>query len=79
MSIASNYLFLAAACSLGVNRGDNCKVEDSDAGYVFDLSPLAKHTWDNGNDFYSLVNRSQYTFELKVGLFLRTLTTSQLN
>ncbi|KAL9969231.1 hypothetical protein ACROYT_G021424 [Oculina patagonica] len=56
----------AAACSLGLNTGDDCKVEDKDAGYVFDLTPLARQMWDK-NDFYTVQSSSsQYKFQLKV-------------
>ena len=58
-------LFTAAACSLGVNIGQNCKVQDKDAGYVFDLGPLAKKISTKGLDFYSIKDQ-EYTFQLKV-------------
>ena len=65
-------MLLAAACSLGLNRGQDCKVEDKDAGYVFDLSPLATHTW-NKSDYYSVtVDRSLYRYQLKVRLCLKS-------
>ena len=67
-----NYLLPAAACHLGVRKGQDCKVEDTDGGYVFDLNPLARHTWNN-KDFYSVVNQSQYTYQLKVGLCFKGL------
>ena len=54
------FMHIAAACSLGVNTGRNCTVQDLDAGYVFDLNPLASHIYS--------VNQSDYTYELKVGL-----------
>ena len=41
-------------------------MEDKDAGYVFDLSPLATHKWGN-DDFYTVNGTtSQYKFQLKV-------------
>lgn len=57
----------AAACSLGLNVGQDCRVEDKDAGYVFDLTPLAKKTWGQ-KDFVTAVNNinSQYKYRLKV-------------
>lgn len=62
----------AAACSLGLNVGQDCRVEDKDAGYVFDLTPLAQKTWNN-KDFYTVENgESQYRYQLKV----RTKTAS---
>ena len=60
-----NDLQTAAACSLGLNVGDDCKVEDKDAGYVFDLTPLATHKWEK-KDFYTIKSTSQYEFQLKV-------------
>lgn len=59
----------AAACSLGLNVGQDCRVEDKDAGYVFDLTPLAKKTWGQ-KDFVTAVNNinSQYKYRLKVRL-----------
>ena len=67
-----NCLLPAAACRLGVSKGQDCKVEDADGGYVFDLNPLARHIW-NKKDFYSVVNQSQYTYQLKVGLCFKGL------
>ncbi|KAL0967415.1 hypothetical protein UPYG_G00251950 [Umbra pygmaea] len=34
--------YTAAACVLSKTQGDNCKVEDTQAGFSFDLSPLSK-------------------------------------
>uniref|UniRef100_A0AAX7UFT6 MRH domain-containing protein n=1 Tax=Astatotilapia calliptera TaxID=8154 RepID=A0AAX7UFT6_ASTCA len=34
--------YTAAACVLSKTQGDNCKVEDPQAGFSFDLSPLSK-------------------------------------
>ena len=62
-------MFPAAACSLGVNTGKDCKVEDKEAGYVFDLTPLATKTWVN-DDFYTVKSTSQYNFQLKVRTLL---------
>ncbi|XP_022790425.1 cation-independent mannose-6-phosphate receptor-like [Stylophora pistillata] len=56
----------AAACSLGLNTGEDCRVEDKNAGYVFDLNPLANKTWHN-KDFFNLTMKgSQYSYLLKV-------------
>ena len=55
---------LAAACPLGVNSGDNCRVEDKVAGYVFDLSALAE-SGQNGKDYFT-ANDTQYLYQLKV-------------
>ncbi|AWP20381.1 putative cation-independent mannose-6-phosphate receptor [Scophthalmus maximus] len=43
--------YTAAACVLSRTQGDNCKVEDPQAGFSFDLSPLSK---DGG--FYNLTS-----------------------
>ena len=40
-------------------------MEDKDAGYVFDLTPLATHKWGK-DDFYTVNGASQYKFQLKV-------------
>ena len=40
-------------------------MEDKDAGYVFDLTPLATHKWKE-KDFYTVNSTSQYEFQLKV-------------
>lgn len=40
-------------------------MEDKDAGYVFDLTPLAKQKWGK-DDFYTVNSTSQYKFQLKV-------------
>ena len=40
-------------------------MEDKDAGYVFDLTPLATHKWEK-KDFYTIKSTSQYEFQLKV-------------
>uniref|UniRef100_UPI003AAAD5C6 cation-independent mannose-6-phosphate receptor isoform X1 n=2 Tax=Centroberyx gerrardi TaxID=166262 RepID=UPI003AAAD5C6 len=42
--------YTAAACVLSKTQGDDCKVEDAQAGFSFDLSPLSKA--DGG--FYNL-------------------------
>ncbi|KAM9840298.1 cation-independent mannose-6-phosphate receptor [Aulostomus maculatus] len=44
--------YTSAACILSKTQGDNCKVEDPQAGFSFDLSPLTKA--DGG--FYNLSN-----------------------
>ena len=42
-------------------------MEDKDAGYVFDLTPLATHKWGKDkDDFYTVDGASQYKFQLKV-------------
>ena len=40
-------------------------MEDKDAGYVFDLTPLATHKWGK-DDFYTVNGTSLYKFQLKV-------------
>ncbi|KAK7907744.1 hypothetical protein WMY93_016356 [Mugilogobius chulae] len=50
--------YTAAACVLSKTQGDNCKVQDPQAGFSFDLSPLSKpnagyYNLTNGNyDYY---------------------------
>ncbi|XP_054616857.1 cation-independent mannose-6-phosphate receptor [Dunckerocampus dactyliophorus] len=53
--------YTAAACVLSKTRGDNCKVEDTQAGFSFDLSPLSKA--DGG--FYNLTN-DNYDYYINV-------------
>ena len=65
-----NEWFLAAACSLGVKRGVNCKVQDKDAGYAFDLTPLAEHKWGKNDSYLLQVDKSVYSYQLKVRLSL---------
>ncbi|XP_064014257.1 cation-independent mannose-6-phosphate receptor [Pogoniulus pusillus] len=52
--------YTAAACVLSKTEGDNCQVSDLQAGFSFDLSPLAK---DNG---YYVVNTTNYLFYINV-------------
>ncbi|KAM3833852.1 cation-independent mannose-6-phosphate receptor [Diretmus argenteus] len=42
--------YTAAACVLSKTQGDDCKVEDAQAGFSFDLSPLSKAN----SGFYNL-------------------------
>ncbi|EDO46654.1 predicted protein [Nematostella vectensis] len=58
----------AVACPLGVNVGENCKVQDPEAGYVFDLSPLstAKPPFSKNSYFTANSTGSGYEFFLKV-------------
>ncbi|KAK2889903.1 cation-independent mannose-6-phosphate receptor [Channa argus] len=44
--------YTAAACVLSKTQGDDCKVEDPQAGFSFDLSPLTKAK----SGFYNLTN-----------------------
>uniref|UniRef100_A0AAZ3RS97 Insulin-like growth factor 2 receptor n=1 Tax=Oncorhynchus tshawytscha TaxID=74940 RepID=A0AAZ3RS97_ONCTS len=44
--------YTAAACVMSRTVGDNCKVEDPQAGFSFDLSPLSKP----GGGFYNMSN-----------------------
>ncbi|XP_077408147.1 cation-independent mannose-6-phosphate receptor [Vanacampus margaritifer] len=53
--------YTAAACVLSKTQGDNCKVEDLQAGFSFDLSPLSKP--DGG--FYNLTN-DNYEYYINV-------------
>ncbi|XP_061785459.1 cation-independent mannose-6-phosphate receptor [Nerophis lumbriciformis] len=53
--------YTAAACVLSKTQGDNCKVEDAQAGFSFDLSPLSKA--DGG--FYNLTN-DNYDYYINV-------------
>lgn len=53
--------YTAAACVLSKTQGDNCKVEDPQAGFSFDLSPLSKP--DGGN--YSLTS-GNYNYFINV-------------
>ncbi|XP_040919977.1 cation-independent mannose-6-phosphate receptor isoform X2 [Toxotes jaculatrix] len=52
--------YTAAACVLSKTQGDDCKVQDSQAGFSFDLSPLYK---DGG--FYNLTSGS-YDYYINV-------------
>uniref|UniRef100_A0A8B9CPG0 Insulin like growth factor 2 receptor n=1 Tax=Anser brachyrhynchus TaxID=132585 RepID=A0A8B9CPG0_9AVES len=52
--------YTAAACVLSKTEGDNCQVSDAQAGFSFDLSPLAKK---NG---YYIVNASEYLFYINI-------------
>uniref|UniRef100_A0A4W6DDK0 Insulin-like growth factor 2 receptor n=1 Tax=Lates calcarifer TaxID=8187 RepID=A0A4W6DDK0_LATCA len=52
--------YTAAACVLSKTQGDNCKVEDRQAGFSFDLSPLSK----NGG-FYNLTS-GNYDYYINV-------------
>ncbi|GLD49816.1 cation-independent mannose-6-phosphate receptor [Lates japonicus] len=52
--------YTAAACVLSKTQGDNCKVEDHQAGFSFDLSPLSK----NGG-FYNLTS-GNYDYYINV-------------
>lgn len=56
--------FPGAACSLGVNVGDNCKVEDKDAGYVFDLGRIPTSPYFDGK--FASVKHGKYNFYLQV-------------
>uniref|UniRef100_A0A3Q1JC88 Uncharacterized protein n=1 Tax=Anabas testudineus TaxID=64144 RepID=A0A3Q1JC88_ANATE len=53
--------YTAAACVLSKTHGDNCKVDDPQAGFSFDLSPLSKP--DGG--FYNLTS-SNYEYYINV-------------
>uniref|UniRef100_A0A8B9SD20 Insulin like growth factor 2 receptor n=1 Tax=Apteryx owenii TaxID=8824 RepID=A0A8B9SD20_APTOW len=52
--------YTAAACVLSKTEGDNCQVSDSQAGFSFDLSPLAKK---NG---HYVVNTTEYLFYINI-------------
>ncbi|XP_051469304.1 cation-independent mannose-6-phosphate receptor isoform X1 [Apus apus] len=52
--------YTAAACVLSKTEGDNCQVSDPQAGFSFDLSPLAK-----ANDHY-IVNTTDYLFYINI-------------
>ena len=68
-----NYLLPAAACHLGVRKGQDCKVEDTDGGYVFDLNPLARHTWNN-----KINNALEHFWCLQIIYMYMYATTSSL-
>ncbi|XP_066532658.1 cation-independent mannose-6-phosphate receptor isoform X2 [Hoplias malabaricus] len=51
----------AAACVLSTASGDNCKVEDTNAGFSFDLTPLRK-----ANGSYYNVSDGQYDYFINV-------------
>ena len=51
---------------MGVKRGTNCKVQDKDAGYAFDLTPLAEHKWGKNDSYLLQANMSVYSYQLKV-------------
>nr|XP_020473896.1 cation-independent mannose-6-phosphate receptor isoform X2 [Monopterus albus] len=53
--------YTAAACVLSKTKGDDCKVEDPQAGFSFDLSPLSKV---NGG-FYNLTSED-YNYYINV-------------
>ncbi|XP_049445309.1 cation-independent mannose-6-phosphate receptor isoform X1 [Epinephelus fuscoguttatus] len=53
--------YTAAACVLSKTQGDNCKVEDPQAGFSFDLSPLTKPK----GGFYNLTSGS-YDYYINV-------------
>ncbi|XP_041831231.1 cation-independent mannose-6-phosphate receptor [Melanotaenia boesemani] len=53
--------YTAAACVLSKTQGDNCRVEDPQAGFSFDLSPLTKP--DGG--YYNLTN-GNYEYYINV-------------
>ena len=44
-------------------------MEDKDAGYVFDLTPLATAKWGD-DDFFTVDSASQYKFQLKVRVYV---------
>ncbi|XP_059504404.1 cation-independent mannose-6-phosphate receptor isoform X2 [Stegostoma tigrinum] len=50
----------AAACALSKTQGDNCRVSDPEAGFVYDLSPLTKQ-----NSSYQVKSKT-YNFYLNV-------------
>ncbi|XP_077950092.1 cation-independent mannose-6-phosphate receptor isoform X1 [Gasterosteus aculeatus] len=50
--------YTAAACVLAKTQGDDCKVEDPQAGFSFDLSPLSKA---NGG-FYNLTSGNYHYY-----------------
>ncbi|KAM9656105.1 cation-independent mannose-6-phosphate receptor isoform 1-T1 [Morphnus guianensis] len=52
--------YTAAACVLSKTEGDNCQVSDPQAGFSFDLSPLAKK---NG---HYIVNTTEYLFYINI-------------
>uniref|UniRef100_A0A3Q3MKC2 Insulin-like growth factor 2 receptor n=1 Tax=Mastacembelus armatus TaxID=205130 RepID=A0A3Q3MKC2_9TELE len=53
--------YTAAACVLSRTQGDDCKVEDPQAGFSFDLSPLSKV----GGGFYNLTS-GNYEYYINV-------------
>uniref|UniRef100_A0A673XB01 Insulin-like growth factor 2 receptor n=1 Tax=Salmo trutta TaxID=8032 RepID=A0A673XB01_SALTR len=53
--------YTAAACVMSRTVGDNCKVEDPQAGFSFDLSPLSKP----GGGFYNMSN-ADYDYFINV-------------
>ncbi|XP_074023125.1 cation-independent mannose-6-phosphate receptor [Numenius arquata] len=52
--------YTAAACVMSKTEGDHCQVSDPQAGFSFDLSPLAKK---NG---YYVVNTTEYLFYINI-------------
>ncbi|XP_071323597.1 cation-independent mannose-6-phosphate receptor isoform X2 [Trachinotus anak] len=52
--------YTAAACVLSKTQGDDCKVEDPQAGFSFNLSPLTKH-----DGYYNLTN-GHYDYYINV-------------
>uniref|UniRef100_A0A8C5X5C4 Insulin like growth factor 2 receptor n=1 Tax=Malurus cyaneus samueli TaxID=2593467 RepID=A0A8C5X5C4_9PASS len=52
--------YTAAACVLSKTEGDNCQVSDPQAGFSFDLLPLAKEK------SYYTVNATKYLFYISV-------------
>ncbi|XP_072218868.1 cation-independent mannose-6-phosphate receptor isoform X2 [Leuresthes tenuis] len=53
--------YTAAACVLSKMQGDDCRVEDPQAGFFFDLSPLTKPD----GSFYNLTN-GNYNYYINV-------------
>uniref|UniRef100_A0A8C6L0H5 Insulin-like growth factor 2 receptor n=6 Tax=Nothobranchius TaxID=28779 RepID=A0A8C6L0H5_NOTFU len=53
--------YTAAACVLSKTRGDSCKVEDPQAGFSFDLSPLTKPD----GSFYNMTS-GNYNYYINV-------------
>ncbi|XP_062345985.1 cation-independent mannose-6-phosphate receptor [Cinclus cinclus] len=52
--------YTAAACVLSKTEGDDCQVSDPQAGFSFDLSPLAK-----AKNYYT-VNTAEYLFHISI-------------
>uniref|UniRef100_A0A665V9G9 Insulin-like growth factor 2 receptor n=1 Tax=Echeneis naucrates TaxID=173247 RepID=A0A665V9G9_ECHNA len=52
--------YTAAACVLSKTQGDDCKVEDPQAGFSFNLSPLSKH-----DGFYNMTS-GNYEYYINV-------------
>ncbi|KAF7662089.1 hypothetical protein LDENG_00246530 [Lucifuga dentata] len=64
--------YTAAACVLSKTQGDDCKVEDTQAGFSFDLSPLSKA--DGGS--YNLTS-SNYDYYINVCGAVKVSTCSE--